>query len=226
MNKVNKYLFRLIAILCMCVLTSTVVLSGLLARYTTSDSTRDTARVITFGSLSITETGDFVQDGNSKKAIITPGTEAIKDINITFTGSEAKTYLFVDLSASSPWVPYTNDATSPLYMKKFIVKYNDIELMSWSVSDEWNYLNGKYIYYKEIEPNSGTVSYDFIADTNVDGDEGKIVFSENITDIIMKDFFGVPSAIKITSAIDVKAYVVQASGFDSVENAWKSVSKN
>lgn len=226
MKNRSNIMLRIASFLFICVLASTVMLSGLLARYTSTGSGGDGARVIKFGDLTITETGDFVRHDNHNDFIIVPGVEAKKDVNISFTGSEAQTYLFVKLNLNgSYWSPYTLNSSDPMYMKKFKVSYDSTEILHWSICKDWNYLDGtSYVYYKVIEPSSGAVSYDFIADTVSNGNDGKIVFSSDITKEFMKNELGEPGGVKRYFTLDINAYVVQANGFDNVNDAWASLS--
>ena len=87
-------LIRAAAGLFILTIISIYLLSGLFARYVSSDQGSDSARVATFGNLTLTETGDF--DGtDSKKGMIIPGVPLTKNATVTFTGSEMATVVFV-----------------------------------------------------------------------------------------------------------------------------------
>ena len=78
------------------VLITTAMMGGLFARYITSGTGSDSARVVAFGDLTLTETGDF--DGTeTKKGMIIPGVPLTKDATVTFTGSEMATVVFVEV---------------------------------------------------------------------------------------------------------------------------------
>ena len=52
------------------VLITTAMMGGLFARYITSATGSDSARVVVFGNLTLTETGDFVAIGDKRTAKI------------------------------------------------------------------------------------------------------------------------------------------------------------
>ena len=71
------------------------LMGGLDAKYSTSDSGSDSARVITFGDVTITEDGDFTASDTS--APILPGVDLTKNITVSFEGSDAATFVFVEI---------------------------------------------------------------------------------------------------------------------------------
>ncbi len=174
--------------------------SGLYAKYTAKGSGGDGARVIKFGNLTLTETGDFY---SNNKLMIIPGVELTKKATVSFSGSESATYVFLEITPSK-WS--TNDNNS------FSLLLNGKTAMQWSVADGWTFLklmNGTYIYYRELTPNSELDAADIIAEN------GKITVSDQIT----------KSEIKSMSDISIKlrATVVQSGGFENPEAAWSSV---
>ena len=177
--------------------------NGLYARYVVSDSGGDGARVVKFGELTLTETGDF-EDG--KKGYILPGVDLIKNAAVDFTGSETAVYVFVEVTPSAQWKTITADH------KTFAISVNDKNVMQWSVADGWEYVsttNGKYVYYRALVPNAALVSADFIAN------EGKITVSALTTKndlALMKDI-----------SIQLRAVVVQSGGFATPGAAWNSL---
>ena len=95
--------------------------SGLYAKYTTSASDSDSARVIRFGELKITETGDFYENN---KLMVIPGVDLIKKATVSFSGSEAATYVFVDVTPKG--FSATDDYT-------FALLSNGKTAMQWSM---------------------------------------------------------------------------------------------
>ena len=93
--------------------------------------------------------------------------------------------------------------------------YTDLnEQLTWSVdSSKWTRLKSvgeSYVYYMVLEPNEKINNMPFVAN------EGKITVSENGT---VDMYLNYP-----TTMFTVKTYAVQANGFESVEDAWDSVS--
>jgi hypothetical protein len=82
-------LMMLLAGVCLClVLISSHLTSGLYARYTTSASGSDSARVIQFNQLTVTENGSFTESGSGENTFVfAPGVPIEKDIKISFGGS-------------------------------------------------------------------------------------------------------------------------------------------
>ena len=79
-------LFWLIAI-------SVYISSGLFAKYSTTASGGDSARVIKFGDLIVTENNVAGSEGGN--FYFAPGVDIQKKVTVAFEGSEAATYVFV-----------------------------------------------------------------------------------------------------------------------------------
>jgi hypothetical protein len=174
--------------------------SGLYAKYISSASGNDSARVIKFGELTITETGDFYEDN---KLMIIPGVDLTKKATVSFSGSESATYVFVEILPTG-WSA-TDNVT-------FALLSNGKTAMQWSIADGWVFLksdNGTYIYYRELAPNLELVTADIIAGN------GKITVSDQITKSEIKAMTNV--------SIKLRATVVQSGGFENPEAAWNSV---
>ena len=167
-NKISKVNIPMcIACFLFCLtLISIHLTSGLYAKYLSFASGSDSARVITFGDLTLTETGDFNAEG---KLMIIPGVDLTKKAEVNFSGSEAATYVFVEITLDE-WQTTDN--------KTFSINSDDKVLMQWSVAAGWTYLKidkGAYVYYRALTPNAELDGADVIAD------EGKITVSEYIT---------------------------------------------
>ena len=183
------------------VLISTHFTSGLYARYSTGASGFDSARVIQFRQLTVTETGSFIESGSgTKQFYFAPGAPLTKDVEISFGGSEAATIVFVAVSVTNWQV--TADG----------INYTDSQgQLSWSVASGWKFLEkdgNLYVYYRELEPNTTLENVDFIKN-------GEISVSSSGT----MDLYASYPETQIT----VKGYVVQANGFETVADAWNSV---
>ena len=144
----EKLLFLAGVLFCL-ILITTALMGGLFARYVTTDTGSDSARVAKFGNLTLTETGDFVGD-TQKTGIVIPGVNLNKKVTVSFDASEVATIVFVEVDASG-WTVVNN-----LFMKG--------TLLSWTLADGWTYLPGtEYVYYKELPPNT-PLSADIIRD--------------------------------------------------------------
>ena len=190
----------LAAILLCLTLISIHLTSGLYAKYISSASGNDSARVIKFGELTLTEEGDFYE-GN--KLMIIPGVALTKKATVSFSGSESATYVFVEITPSK-WSTTDN--------KTFSLMSNGKTAMQWNVAEGWLFLksdNGTYIYYRELTPNTELIATDIIAEN------GTIAVSNQIT----------KSEIQVMTGISIKlrATVVQSGGFENPEAAWNSV---
>ena len=177
------------------VLISTAMLGGLFARYTAGSSGSDSARVVKFGDLTMTETGDFVGDAQ-KTAIVTPGVDLNKKVVVTFDASEVATIVFVQVTAPN-WDVDTDTHT----------KFNLNGKLSWTVADGWTYLKGSnYVYYQELAPNAG-LEADVIAG-------GKITVANTITEA---DITGLLRDRQLV----FQASVIQNDGSLTPKTAWE-----
>lgn len=174
--------------------------SDLYARYITSDSASDGARVVKFGTLRISEEGDF----SKGKAIFIPGVNLEKKVTVEYTGGETDVYVFVAMDAPG-W------AAADSGNKSFADRY--CSKMIWTVDADWNWqptADGRYIYWQYVDSNE-TFTDDFIAD------DGRIIVSEDITKTQIKSMTDIE--------INLRAYVVQANGFANAADAWASLAE-
>ena len=181
--------------------------SGLYAKYTTTVSGSDSARVIKFGDITLTES-DSSPITDDQKFVIIPGVTIKKNPLISFAGSEAMTYIFVEIEVSSHWDYALSD-------DKHLFTINTDQLR-WQVSDGWTYLkkegSNTYVFYRLLAPNVVLVDASVIS-------EGQIQVSSGITasDLTYLTSTGNPY-------INVRAMAVQGNGFDSATDAWNAVS--
>ena len=198
---VNIPMFIAGALFCL-VIFSVHFTSGIYARYSTTAEGNDSARVASFGELKITETGDF--DNEGKKAMLLPGVDLKKDVEVTFGKSEVATIVFVEVTVSRNW-----EVSLPA--KDFSFKGNDIQ---WQIADGWTFLNeasavgsktSVFVYYREVPANEEFGPVDVI--------KGGII--KVSTDLTRKEM---PEDI---FEIDIRAAVVQNGGFASVAEAWQ-----
>lgn len=112
---------------------ATFALTGVtFSRYVASAHSQDEGRVITFGDLTVTDSGS-VQ--------VQPGVAAKKDLTVHFDGSEAAVYVFAEVQGG-----WTRGADNRTYT------YGAGSL-SWRVADGWTHLQDN-VYYRELAPNT------------------------------------------------------------------------
>ena len=163
----------------------TFALTGVtFSRYVASAHSQDEARVITFGDLTVTDSGS-VQ--------VQPGVPAKKDLTVRFEGSEAATYVFVELQGSD----WTRGADG--------IYHDATGLMTWRVADGWTHLQDN-VYYRELAPNTALDA------GLIDG--GAVNVSEDMTRTELE---------KLSKALSirVKAAAVQREGGDTAQIAWE-----
>lgn len=112
---------------------ATFALTGVtFSRYVASAHSQDKARVITFGDLTVTDSG---------VTQVQPGVAAKKDLTVHFEGSEAAVYVFAEVQGD-----WTRGADNRTYT------YGAGSL-SWRVADGWTHLQDN-VYYRELAPNT------------------------------------------------------------------------
>lgn len=166
---------------------ATFALTGVtFSRYVASAHSQDEGRVAAFGGLTVTDSGS-VQ--------VQPGVAAKKDLTVRFDGSEAATYVFVELKGSD----WTLDADG--------IYYDAAGLMTWRVADGWTHLQDN-VYYRELAPNTALDA------GLIDG--GAVNVSEDMTRTELE---------KLSKALSIRvqAAAVQREGGDTAETAWARV---
>ena len=168
---------------------ATFALTGVtFSRYVASAHSQDEGRVITFGDLTVTDSGS-VQ--------VQPGVAAQKDLTVHFDGSEAATYVFVELQGSD----WTRGADNRTYTY-------GADRLSWRVADGWTHLQDN-VYYRELAPN-----------TALDAgliDDGTVDVSEDMTRTELEE-------LSKALSIRVQAAAVQREGGDTAQIAWERLS--
>lgn len=175
---------------------------GLYARYITTGTSSDSARVITFGDLTLTETGSFYKE----KLLIAPGINLQKKVTVAFEGSEAATYIFVAITPSA-WVASSDHLSYSLTV-------NGKAAMEFDIAAGWTYLKTTgsthvYVYHEPLAPNT-PLSVELIAN------DGNMTINDQLT---KSDLAALPNV-----AINLRAAAVQLNGFATPEAAWDSVS--
>lgn len=111
---------------------ATFALTGVtFSRYVASAHSQDEARVITFGDLTVTDSG---------VTQVQPGVPAEKDLTVRFEGSEAAVYVFAEVQGG-----WTLGADG--------IYHDATGLMSWRVAGGWTHLRDN-VYYRELAPNT------------------------------------------------------------------------
>ena len=199
------------------VIITTYMSSGLFAKYSTMGKGGDSARVIQFGELTVTETLDTIVTPTGGDLIFVPGTTMKKDITVDFEGSEADTVVFVALEAKG-WNFTAPNATDPA---SFALKQGENILMSWKMENGWNYLASKgerHVFYIFLDSNTPLKNKPVIKD-------GQITVN-----VATYDAYDALASADLN--LDITAYAVQANGFyapdrDTAEKvataAWNSV---
>lgn len=177
-------------------------MGGLYAAYTTKNDSGDSARVIKFGDITLTESP-------TSQLVVIPGVDIEKSAKITFDGSESATYVFVEIELAGDWV-FTDEKT-------FSVMRDSVVLMQWTVDEYWTYVDGtgtnkKYAFYKLLEPNHKLDMVEVINDAKITVED--VMTKSELTEIC--------DSIKIS----ITATAVQSIGFADAEAAWASVSGN
>ena len=111
---------------------ATFALTGVtFSRYVASAHSQDEGRVITFGDLTVTDSGS-VQ--------VQPGVPTQKNLTVRFDGSEAAVYVFAEVQDG--WTLGTDG-----------IYHDAAGLMTWRVADGWTHLRDN-VYYRELAPNT------------------------------------------------------------------------
>ena len=166
---------------------ATFALTGVtFSRYMASAYSQDEARVAAFGGLTVTDSG---------VTPVQPGVAAQKDLTVRFEGSEAATYVFVELQGSD----WTRGADG--------IYHDAAGLMTWRVADGWTHLQDN-VYYRALSPNTALTA------GLIDG--GAVNVSEDMTRTELEE-------LSKALSIRVRAAAVQREGGDTAETAWARV---
>ena len=201
---------------------STYLTAGLYAKYVVTGNGGDSARVIKFGQLTLEEESDLEEKSKDKYSkIISPGNKLNMDVTVSFTGSEADTYIFVKVYAPG-WTP-----------KNYNINFVDTSgnISCGIDNSKWTYLDSYlehpsdenetiHVYYYK-DPTTGAQhleSNTAITDVPVlrplDADK-EIIISGALSKQDMKQMSGL--------SLDFTAYAVQAGGFANAKAAWESI---
>lgn len=132
LEKPNKRRLPLRAWLLYLAVATFALTSVTFSRYVASAHSQDEGRVITFGDLTVTDSGS---------AQVQPGVPAEKDLTVHFDGSEAAVYVFAEVQGG-----WTRGADNRTYTY-------GADSLSWRVADGWAHLQDN-VYYRELAPNT------------------------------------------------------------------------
>lgn len=197
-----EILLRTAAVLFCLVALSTAFIPGLYARYITRHEGGDSARVIKFGELKLTETGNYTPVGDANRYIFIPGVPLEKKAEVAFGGSESATVVFVALETPG-WT--TADGRNFSF---------DGGQMTWSVASFWKHLKddgNTHVYYKELKPNEELPATSVIANDQI------TVSADGTVEAYATYTSG-------SISINITAYAAQSNGFANLNAAWASVS--
>jgi len=190
--------------------------SGVVARYSATSSGSDSARVIEFGALRV-EIPE--EDTNGATQYIYPGAQLKCNPKVYFDGSESATYVFIEVTGA-----YQAQATGIIPVKILESKTSsEAQISEWTPDfKNWTSVEGHsnvYCYKGDgdklpLPPNT-QIDGVYLFDKTNDRDISKIV--DTVTADQLKE---------AKFSIEYKAYAVQSNGFDSVKDAWESVSKH
>lgn len=178
------------------------------SKYVTRSTGGDSARVVQFGDLTISENGN--------NWAVVPGMPIKKQaVVMTTSVSEVSAFVFITINAPS-WVFDKGNNTYSRYITN-----NDVTMtaLSWSAytgANAWNYLqddSGKQVYYILLQPGEALSMNIFSADN--DGN----------TISVNKDLIKSQLTNDFTNSLKIyfKAYLVQAGGFATAKDAWDSI---
>lgn len=203
-RKSNKALLVLLAL----VLVIGCTVGGTLAWLTAETGTAtNTFTVGDIGTLTLKEKKTAVgADGVTNNYTIIPGMDIAKDPMVSYTDKEnaVDVYVFVKVGAEG-WT---------LSDKEYSINSGDTKLLSWTVGDTWNAVEGKTgVYYTEVKAGSSLTDAEVIEGSTIT--VSSAIKEDNVSDIA-----------KAAGNITFTAYAIQLAGFDTVADAWKAVSGN
>lgn len=195
-SRVNIPIILAAVLLCL-TLISIRLAGGIVARYTTTTDSGDSARVIEFGKISLSLLGDTSQP-------IIPGMPLEWNALVSFTGSESATYVFVEVTPTGSCAVSANGMNYT-----FPPAVTD----GWTVNgDIWTHLgiySDTHVYYCSLAPNAKMANVP--------------LFNSNTATVDSDDV----AADELNSMTDItatfRAGVVQSNGFNSPEAAWISL---
>lgn len=209
-NQKSKFRIPFSAVL-MYLAVVVVALSGVtFSKYVISSSAGDNARVAKIKGLTVTETGNSVEEG---KWIITPGVDIEKQATVNFEGSEMACYVFCEVKTEG-WTRLGSDNYT------YSHKSGTMSELEWNVDKSWKFLEGREltsesttddaVYYKLVETNTP------LKDVPIVANNGKITVSEDLTRSQL-------TSMTKNLSIEFNVTAVQYGGFADEQAAWDAV---
>lgn len=187
--------FTHVVLLLLCaVLVTGHIISGIYAAYVTENQGGDTARVISFGDITL-------ENDKDNNMTLLPGNDGKMQSYVTFAGSEAMTYVFVVITLPTDAWSYDNGTLSA----------GDGNITLKVNTTDWTYyktVDGQVVLYKALDPNTGLTNVEVFAN-------GTVTVSTETTNAQLSAASG---------SMKVDAIAIQGNGFDDVEAAWKAAS--
>ena len=184
------------------VIVTTYMSSGLFARYATQATGGDSARVIKFGELTVVGSGEL---------LIAPGVDLDIPVTVSFSGSEAATYVFAEvvLTDSKQWT--RSNKTFQMLNGK----------IHWDMAEGWTRLDSaaeRHVFYCALAPNATLDNAELIKG-------GDIFVATDVTRTEHKSLFtpATESTPAVYPTITFHLSVVQSHGFANVDAAWASL---
>lgn len=155
----KKYIYLGLYLLVAMSLLSTHSVATIYAKYKSSSTTLETARVAKFGVIELYE---YTVDGNKlingttaqiENVDVLDGNDVTKNLSLTYSGSEVRSYIYFVVNTST-WKLYEKENVN----KIVIENENKDHLMYIEIDSSWEYIESisdedNYIFYKTIEPN-------------------------------------------------------------------------
>lgn len=190
------------------VIITTYFTSGLYARYTTTDTATDGARVAKFGQLTLNEEIDGKPvSGTAPAIIVAPGADISKKVFVNYTACEMDCYVFVAVD-SDQWHRNTDNT----FYAGLTKDKNDVSahVMEWQVAEDWKRaeISEQDVYYILVKAGNALENKDFIKDAKIS--VSRWATAQDIAQVANYD-------------LRFSAAVVQAGGFANAETAWNSV---
>ena len=192
------------AVLLCLTLFSAHLAGGVFARYTVTSSASDSARVIKFGDITLTTYGGTTQ-------YIAPGAELVWNADVSFEGSEAATYVFLEVTPGNGFAVSNGGMTYTMAP----------DAAAWTVDggtedNDWKFLQesgGTYVYYLSLAPNEELTK--------------KALFTNTDNVAVVRETLTAADLTTVSAfTTSFRASVVQSNGFGSVDDAWTSLSTN
>ncbi len=171
-----------------------------LSKYITTTNGDDSAQIISFGDLSLTETGDFYEEN---RMLVQPGVDLEKKAVLSFAGADTAVYIFVRVKTADWDVNADHTQYSCLSEK-----------IHWEIdSENWTYLQSdaqEAVYYKMLPANTALPETSLILEDTIHvSNTLKRSELEQLDDISIS-FQGYAVQYDLTSNLSEQEHILQA----------------